>query len=176
MIAVIKAAKDRQSCIGDLTARFELSERQAAAVLDMKLQRLTALEVEKLNAEFQELERSIEDYRDILARPERVIAIIKEEMTLIRDKYNDARRSEITYDYSDLDIEDLIEEEDVVISITHNGYVKRMPVDEYKAQRRGGVGVSAHKTKEEDFVENVMATSTHDNLLFFSNRGKVYRI
>lgn len=176
VIAVIKAAKDRQSCIGDLTARFELSERQAAAVLDMKLQRLTALEVEKLNAEFQELERSIEDYRDILARPERVIAIIKEEMTLIRDKYNDARRSEITYDYSDLDIEDLIEEEDVVISITHNGYVKRMPVDEYKAQRRGGVGVSAHKTKEEDFVENVMATSTHDNLLFFSNRGKVYRI
>lgn len=175
VIAVIKAAKDRASCVVDLMDKFELSERQAGAILDMKLQRLTALEVEKLHNEFDELEKAIADYRDILARPERVIQIIEEEMSQIRDKYNDARRSEITYDYSDLDIEDLIEEEDVVISITHNGYVKRMPVDEYKAQRRGGVGVSAHKTKEEDFVENVMATSTHDNILFFSNKGKVYR-
>lgn len=175
LIAVIKASKDRASCVVDLMDKFELSERQAGAILDMKLQRLTALEVEKLHNEFDELEKAIADYRDILARPERVVQIIEEEMSQIRDKYNDARRSEITYDYSDLDIEDLIEEEDVVISITHNGYVKRMPVDEYKAQRRGGVGVSAHKTKEEDFVENVMATSTHDNILFFSNKGKVYR-
>lgn len=175
VIAVIKASKDRASCVVDLMDKFELSERQAGAILDMKLQRLTALEVEKLHNEFDELEKAIADYRDILARPERVVQIIEEEMSQIRDKYNDARRSEITYDYSDLDIEDLIEEEDVVISITHNGYVKRMPVDEYKAQRRGGVGVSAHKTKEEDFVENVMATSTHDNILFFSNKGKVYR-
>ncbi len=113
--------------------------------------------------------------RDILANPQRVVEIIKTELIEIKNKYNEPRRSEITYDYSDIDIEDLIEVEDVILSITHNGYIKRMPVDEYKAQRRGGVGVSAHKTKEEDFVENVMTTSTHDNILFFSNKGKVYR-
>lgn len=176
VIETIKKSSDRAGAIANLCGRFELSERQAVAILEMKLQRLTALEVEKLEAELNELEKCITDYRSILSEPARVVAIIKEEMTEIRDKYNDKRRSEITYDYDDIDIEDLIEEEDVVISITHNGYVKRMPVDEYRAQKRGGVGVSAHKTKEEDFVENVIATSTHDNLLFFSNKGKVYRI
>lgn len=176
VIAVIKRSPDRASAISNLCSGFELSERQAVAILEMKLQRLTALEVEKLQAELNELEKCISDYRAILSDPARVIEIIRTEMTEIKDKYNDKRRSEITYDYNDLDIEDLIEEEDVVISITHNGYVKRMPVDEYRAQRRGGVGVNAHKTKEEDFVENVIATCTHDNILFFSNKGKVYRI
>ena len=133
------------------------------------------MEVEKIQEELAELEKIIEDLRDILAKPERVVEIIKTELLEIKDKYNDKRRSEITYDYSDIDIEDLIEVEDVILSITHNGYIKRMPVDEYKAQRRGGVGISAHKTKEEDFVENVITTSTHDNILFFSNKGKVYR-
>ncbi|MDE5991311.1 MAG: DNA gyrase subunit A [Clostridia bacterium] len=175
VIETIKKSKDRQSAIENLTSRFELSEKQAVAILEMRLQRLTALEVEKIQEELAELEKLISDLRDILANPQRVVEIIKTELTEIKDKYNEPRRSEITYDYSDIDIEDLIEVEDVILSITHNGYIKRMPVDEYKAQRRGGVGVSAHKTKEEDFVENVITTSTHDNILFFSNKGKVYR-
>ncbi len=175
VIETIKKSKDRQSAIENLTARFELSEKQAIAILEMRLQRLTALEVEKIQEELAELEKLIADLRDILANPHRVVEIIKTELLEIKDKYNEPRRSEITYDYSDIDIEDLIEVEDVILSITHNGYIKRMPVDEYKAQRRGGVGVSAHKTKEEDFVENVITTSTHDNILFFSNKGKVYR-
>ena len=171
----IKKSSDRQSAIENLMNNFELSDKQAIAILEMRLQRLTALEVEKIQEELAELEKMIEDLRDILAKPQRVVEIIKTELLEIKDKYNDKRRSEITYDYSDIDIEDLIEVEDVILSITHNGYIKRMPVDEYKAQRRGGVGISAHKTKEEDFVENVITTSTHDNILFFSNKGKVYR-
>lgn len=175
VIETIKKSADRASAIENLMSRFELSEKQSIAILEMRLQRLTALEVEKIQEELAELEKVIADLRDILAKPQRVVEIIKTELTEIKDKYNEPRRSEITYDYSDIDIEDLIEVEDVILSITHNGYIKRMPVDEYKAQRRGGVGVSAHKTKEEDFVENVITTSTHDNILFFSNKGKVYR-
>ncbi|MEG2414077.1 MAG: DNA gyrase subunit A [Clostridia bacterium] len=175
VIATIKASSDRQTAIDNLTSRFSLSDKQAIAILEMRLQRLTALEVEKLREELAALEITIKDLRDIIANPARVVEIIKTEMTEIKNKYNDRRRSELTYDYSDLDIEDLIDEEDVVLSITHNGYIKRMPTDEYKAQRRGGVGISAHKTKEEDFVENVIATSTHDQILYFSNKGKVYR-
>ncbi|MDE5616800.1 MAG: DNA gyrase subunit A, partial [Clostridia bacterium] len=175
VIETIKKSQDRQSAIENLCSKFELSEKQSVAILEMRLQRLTALEVEKIQEELAELEKLISDLRDILANPQRVVEIIKTELTEIKDKYNEPRRSEITYDYSDIDIEDLIEVEDVILSITHNGYIKRMPVDEYKAQRRGGVGVSAHKTKEEDFVENVITTSTHDNILFFSNKGKVYR-
>lgn len=175
VIETIKKSKDRQSAIENLMAGFELSDKQAIAILEMRLQRLTALEVEKIQEELEQLEKTIADLRDILAKPQRVVEIIKTELLEIKDKYNDKRRSEITYDYSDIDIEDLIEVEDVILSITHNGYIKRMPVDEYKAQRRGGVGISAHKTKEEDFVENVITTSTHDNILFFSNKGKVYR-
>ncbi len=175
VIDTIKKSSDRQSAIENLMSNFELSDKQAIAILEMRLQRLTALEVEKIQEELAELEKMIEDLRDILAKPQRVVEIIKTELLEIKDKYNDKRRSEITYDYSDIDIEDLIEVEDVILSITHNGYIKRMPVDEYKAQRRGGVGISAHKTKEEDFVENVITTSTHDNILFFSNKGKVYR-
>lgn len=175
VIETIKKSKDRITAIENLTSKFELTERQAVAILEMRLQRLTALEVEKIQNELADLEKEIADLRDILANPQRVINIIKDELLEIKAKYNDPRRSEITYDYSDIDIEDLIEEEDVVLSITHDGYIKRMPIDEYRTQRRGGVGVSAHKTKEEDFVENVIATSTHNNILFFSNFGKVYR-
>ena len=162
VIDTIKKSSDRQSAIENLMSNFELSDKQAIAILEMRLQRLTALEVEKIQEELAELEKMIEDLRDILAKPQRVVEIIKTELLEIKDKYNDKRRSEITYDYSDIDIEDLIEVEDVILSITHNGYIKRMPVDEYKAQRRGGVGISAHKTKEEDFVENVITTSTHE--------------
>ncbi len=176
VIATIKASNDRQSAIQNLTNKFELSEKQAIAILEMRLQRLTALEVEKLQEELDQLEKLITDLRDILANPQRVIDIIKQELTEIKDKFGDERRSQITYDYNDIDIEDLIDEEDVVLSITQNGYIKRMPTDEYKAQRRGGVGVAGHKTKEEDFVQNVITCSTHDFVLFFSNKGKVYRI
>lgn len=176
VVAIIKQSRDKQDAIDRLMGTFELSEKQANAILEMKLQRLTHLEVDKLEAQLVQIELDIAEYRDILAKPERVVAIIRDEMTEIKDKYNDKRRSEISYDYNDIDIEDLIEKEDIVVSITHNGYIKRMPLDEYRAQRRGGVGISAHKTKEEDFVENVFMTNTHEPLLFFTNYGRVYRI
>lgn len=176
VIAVIKRSKDKSEATESLMERFELSDKQANAILEMRMQRLTALEVEKLEQALEQLENDISEYRDILAKPERVIEIIKNELSEIKDKYGDKRRSEISYDYSDIDIEDLIEMEDIVISMTHHGYIKRMAVSEYKAQRRGGVGVSAHKTKEEDFMETVFTTNTHEPILFFTNLGKVYRI
>ena len=176
VVELLKKSRDRADAVVNLTERFELSEKQANAILDMRLQRLTSLEVEKLQAELDELEKLIADLKDILANPARVVEIIKKEMGEIRDKYADKRRSEISIDYSDLDIEDLIEQEDIVVTVTHDGYIKRLAVDEYRTQRRGGVGVTALKTKEEDFVENVIATNTHVPLLFFSNKGKVYRI
>ncbi len=176
VVELLKKSRDRADAVVNLCDRFELSEKQANAILDMRLQRLTSLEVEKLQAELAELEKLITDLKDILANPQRVIDIIKTEMGEIRDKYADKRRSEISIDYSDLDIEDLIEQEDIVVTVTHDGYIKRMAVDEYRTQRRGGVGVTAMKAKEEDFVENVISTNTHVPLLFFSNKGKVYRI
>lgn len=176
VIAVIKRSKDKSEAAESLMERFELSDKQANAILEMRMQRLTALEVEKLEQALEQLENDIAEYRDILAKPERVVEIIKNELSEIKDKYGDKRRSEISYDYSDIDIEDLIEMEDIVISMTHHGYIKRMAVSEYKAQRRGGVGVSAHKTKEEDFMETVFTTNTHEPILFFTNMGKVYRI
>ena len=176
VVELLKKSRDRADAVVNLCDRFELSEKQANAILDMRLQRLTSLEVEKLQAELAELEKLITDLKDILANPQRVVDIIKTEMGEIRDKYADKRRSEISIDYSDLDIEDLIEQEDIVVIVTHDGYIKRMAVDEYRTQRRGGVGVTAMKAKEEDFVENVISTNTHVPLLFFSNKGKVYRI
>ena len=176
VVAIIKKSDDKFDAMQKLMERFALSEKQSNAILEMKLQRLTHLEIEKLEQQLEQLEKDIAEYRDILAKPERVIAIIKEEMLEIKGKYNTPRRSEISYDYNDIDIEDLIEQEDIVISMTHQGYIKRMAIDEYKAQKRGGVGVSAHKTKEEDFVVNVFNTDTHEPILFFTNFGKVYRI
>lgn len=176
VVAIIKKSDDKFDAMQKLMERFALSEKQSNAILEMKLQRLTHLEIEKLEQQLEQLEKDIAEYRDILAKPERVIAIIKEEMLEIKEKYNTPRRSEISYDYNDIDIEDLIEQEDIVISMTHQGYIKRMAIDEYKAQRRGGVGISAHKTKEEDFVVNVFNTDTHEPILFFTNFGKVYRI
>ena len=175
VVAIIRSSPDRQTSAARLMERFDLSDKQTNAILDMRLHRLNQLAVHELQEELDELEKEIADYRDILATPQRVVDIIKTELLEIKDKYNDPRRSEISYDYSDIDIEDLIEQEDIVVSITHHGYIKRMSTDEYKVQRRGGVGVSAHKTKEEDFVENVLATNTHEDILFFTNKGKVYR-
>ena len=175
VVAIIRSSPDRQTSAARLMERFDLSDKQTNAILDMRLHRLNQLAVHELQEELDELEKEIADYRDIRATPQRVVDIIKTELLEIKDKYNDPRRSEISYDYSDIDIEDLIEQEDIVVSITHNGYIKRMSTDAYKVQRRGGVGVSAHKTKEEDFVENVLATNPHEDILFFTNKGKVYR-
>ena len=176
VIAIIKASADKNVACEKLMQAFELSDKQANAILEMRLQRLTSLEVEKLQEELAELEKTIADLKDILANEWRVLAIIKEDLAAIRDKFPGERKTELSYDYGEIDVEDLIEEEDVVISMTHSGYVKRQPVAEYKAQRRGGMGVTAHRPKDEDFVERLFISSTHDNILFFSSFGKVYSI
>ncbi len=176
VIAIIKQSADKNVAAQKLTEAFELSDKQANAILEMRLQRLTSLEVEKLQEELAELERTIADLKDILANEKRVLDIIKADLTSIHDNYPSERKTELSYDYGEIDIEDLIEEEDIVISMTHSGYIKRQPVAEYKAQRRGGMGVTAHKPKDEDFVEKLFISSTHDNILFFSSYGKVYSI
>ena len=176
VIAIIKQSADKFAAIDRLMQTFELSDKQANAILEMRLQRLTSLEVEKLQEELAELERTIADLRDILANERRVLDIIKADLLEIKDKYPSERKTEISYEYGEIDVEDLIEEEDVVISMTHSGYIKRQPVAEYKAQRRGGMGITAHRPKDEDFVERLFISSTHDSILFFSSFGKVYSI
>ncbi len=176
VIAIIKGSEDRQSAQQSLMQEFGLSERQANAILEMKLSRLTHLEVETLRNELKQLAELIADLKDILATPARIELIVKEELTEVKAKYGTSRRTEICTDYSEIDIGDLIEKEDVVISMTHLGYIKRLPVAEYRTQKRGGKGVTAHKPREEDFVTNMFITNTHDDLLFFTNRGKVYCI
>ena len=174
VIKIIRASIDRQDAFTKLASAFPLSEKQIGAILDMKLQRLTSLEVNKLKEELAELDRLVADLSDILAKPERVNEIVKNELNEVKEKYDDGRKTEINLDYSEIDISDLIDKEDVVISLTHFGYIKRIPVAEYKAQHRGGKGMTGHKPKEDDFVETMFVTSTHDDLLFFTNKGKVY--
>ncbi len=174
VIRIIKESKDKNDACAKLTEAFELSEKQANAILEMRLQRLTSLEVEKLKEELDALMATIADLKDILAHESRVLEIIKTDLIAIKGKYPSERKTEISVDYGDIEDEDLIDEEDVVISMTHGGYVKRIPLSEYKAQHRGGVGVTGHKPKEEDFVESMFVCSTHHNILFFSNFGKVY--
>ena len=176
VIAIIKSSEDKQEASIRLTQSFELDEVQANAILEMKLSRLTSLEVEKLNEELRQLDALIIDLEDILATPARVLKILRDNFEEIKNKYGDARKTEISLDAGGIDIADLIEKEDVIISMTHQGYIKRMSTSEYRAQNRGGIGVTAHKTKEEDYVENMFVTSTHDDLLFFTNRGRVYCI
>ncbi len=176
VIAIIKQSADKFVAIEKLTTAFELSEKQANAILEMRLQRLTSLEVEKLREELEELGRTIADLKDILANESRVLDIIRTDLNVIKEKYPSERKTEISYDYGEIDVEDLIEEEDVVISMTHSGYIKRQPVAEYRAQHRGGMGITAHKPKDEDFVERLFISSTHDDILFFSSFGKVYSI
>ena len=176
VIAIIKGSEDRQTAATALKEEFGLSDKQTNAILEMKLSRLTHLEVESLKRELAELDALIADLKDIIARPERLSDIIKTEMTEIKGKYGQPRKTEICTDYSEIDIGDLIEREDVIISMTHLGYVKRLPVSEYHTQKRGGKGVTAHKTREEDFVTDMFISNTHDDLLFFSNKGKVYCI
>ena len=176
VIEIIKTSKDSAEAMASLMSEFELSEKQANAILEMKLRRLTALEVDKLKEELVELDRIIADLKDILANESRVKEIVKADLLNIREKYPSPRKTELSYDYGEIDIADLIEKEDIVISMTHSGYIKRLPVSEYHTQRRGGKGITAHKPKEEDFIENMFVSSTHDDILFFTNRGKVYSI
>ena len=174
VIQIIKKSADKTVALNNLQEKFGLSDRQANAILEMKLSRLTGLEVEKLNAELKELELAIEHYKAILADKNKVDDIIKEELLEIRDKYPTPRKTEIVMDYSDIDIGDLIAHHDVAISLTSQGYIKRLPVTEYKSQHRGGRGVNAHKTKEEDRVTDMFVVNSHDDLMFFTNMGKVY--
>lgn len=174
VIATIKSSKDRGDALTKLIEKYLLSDVQANAILDMKLQRLTSLEVEKLNEELKGLIDVIADLKGIIASEQRVLDIIVADLTEIKERFGDDRRTEICQDVSDIDIADLIAREDVVISMTHYGYIKRLPVSEYKSQHRGGMGVTGHKPKEEDFVESMFISNTHDDILFFTNFGKVY--
>ena len=158
-----------------LMERFSLSEIQAQVVLDMQLKRLQGLEREKLEAEYEELEKRIEYYRELLANEEMLKGVLKDELIAIRDKYGDDRLTEIQDVEDEIDIEDLIEEEQCVFTLSHAGYCKRVPASTYRSQKRGGRGVTGMTTKEEDFVEGVFTASTHDYILFFTNLGKVHR-
>ena len=176
VIEIIKKSSDKNQACQALMENFELSERQANAILEMRLQRLTGMEVEKLKEELIELQNTIADLKDILSSEARVRDIIKTDLLEIKDRYPSPRKTELSYDYGDIDIADLIPVQDVVISLTHMGYVKRVPVSEYRTQRRGGKGVTAHKPKEEDFVDNMFIASSHDDILFFTDKGRVYSI
>ncbi|MBQ9729866.1 MAG: DNA gyrase subunit A [Clostridia bacterium] len=176
VIKIIKGSADKNAAVEGLTSAFELDEKQANAILEMRLQRLTSLEVEKLKDELAALEATIVDLKDILANESRVMAIIREDLTDIKNRYPSPRKSEISVDYGNIDDEDLIDREDVVISLTHSGYIKRLPVAEYRSQNRGGKGITAHRPKDEDYVEKMFVACTHDPILLFSSKGKVYSI
>ena len=158
----------------NLMNRFGLDDIQAQAILDMRLKALQGLDREKLENEYRELEERIAYYKELLADPEKIKAVLKTELIAIRDRYGDKRLTEIQDVEDEIDVEDLIEEEDCVFTLTHNGYIKRLPVSEYKAQGRGGKGIRAMATREEDYVETVFTASTHDSILFFTNTGRVY--
>ena len=176
VIKIINESSDKFAAIAKLTEAFELDEKQANAILEMRLQRLTSLEVDKLKDELTALEATIADLKDILAHEERVMAIIRADLIDIKNRYPSPRRTEISVDYGSIEDADLIDKEDVVISLTHSGYIKRLPVTEYKAQNRGGMGITAHKPKDEDYVEKMFISSTHDDILLFSSLGKVYSV
>ncbi|HHX17605.1 MAG TPA: DNA gyrase subunit A [Clostridium sp.] len=176
VIKIIRSSKNETLAKERLIERFSFTEKQAQAIVDMRLGRLTALEREKIENEYKELMEKIKYFKDILANEFMVLNIIKDELKEIKSKYADERRTQIIHDEGDIDIEDLIEEEESVITLTHFGYIKRIPADTYKSQRRGGKGIIGLSTREEDFVENLFVTSTHNFILFFTNKGKVYRL
>jgi len=176
VISLIRSSKTVQIAKSGLMKEFDLTEKQAQAILDMKLQRLTGLEREKIDNEYNELLEKITYYKEVLAKEELVNGIIKKELLEIKEKFYDKRRTKITAEFEEFDIEDLIEEEEVAITLTHFGYIKRMPSHIYRSQRRGGKGITALTTKTEDFVENLCITSTHNYILFFTNLGKLYRL
>ena len=176
VIALIRGSQDPDAAREGLIAEFELSTEQAQAILDMRLQRLTALESDKVRAEHAELLKLIAELRAILGDPTRIDAVIVGELDEVEQRHGDERRTEITHVEGDLDIEDVIADQQMVISITHSGYVKRLPLATYRQQRRGGVGVMGMNLKEGDYIEHLHICSTHDFMLFFTNRGKVYRL
>ncbi len=177
VIKIIKQSKEKEDAVNNLISRFELDEEQANAILDMRLQRLTSMEITKLNEELDALEKLIVELNDILSHEYRITDIVKNELLEVKERYPSPRRTEISYEYDgDIDMADLIAVEDVVISLTNSGYIKRLPVNEYRAQRRGGRGVTAHKPKEEDFLTNMFVTSTHDDIMFFTSQGKVFTL
>ncbi|TCS78412.1 DNA gyrase subunit A [Pectinatus cerevisiiphilus] len=176
VIAAIRGSRTADIAKEALTTNYGLSDKQAQAILDLRLQRLTGLEQEKIENEYQQVLQTIKDLTDILADEKKILNIIKEELTEVKRKFNDERRTQITQDTSELNMADLIAEEDIVVTMTHNNYVKRQPVDVYRSQKRGGRGITGMGTKEEDFVENMIITSTHKTMLFFTNRGRVYQL
>lgn len=177
VVKVCREAVDKADCVKKLTDNFELDERQATAVAELRLYRLSHLEVDKLKEELAQLEATIADLKDILAHEYRVLEIIKNDLLEIKRKYPSVRKTELAVDLDGEIIDaDLIPVEQVVISMTHSGYVKRLPVSEYHAQNRGGKGITAHRPKDEDFIEKMFVCSSHDDVLLFSDRGKVYRI
>lgn len=174
IVALIRASKDRSEARERLMERFGLSDIQAKAIVDMRLGQLTGLEREKIEAEYAELQEKIKTYKEILGSEELVYQIIKEELIAIRDKFGDDRRTKLQPSADDILLADMIEEKTVVVTLTHFGYIKRIPEDTYRAQRRGGKGMKALTTRDEDFVENILITSSHAELLFFTNTGRVY--
>lgn len=175
IIKIIREAQTSEIAKEQLIDRYTLDDRQAQAILDMRLVRLTGLEREKIENEHQKLTEAIADYQDILAHEERINQIIYDELLEIQRKFGDPRRTELQVgDITDIEDEDLIEEEDIVVTLTHNGYIKRLPVDEFKSQNRGGRGVKGMGVHKDDFIEHLISSSTHDILLFFTNSGKVF--
>ncbi|MFW6281543.1 MAG: DNA gyrase subunit A [bacterium] len=176
MVELIKNAPDVDTAKNKLMEIYDLTEKQARAILRMQLQSLTGLERDKIENEYEDLKDKISFYRSILASEEKLLNIIKDELTEIKNKYKDERRTEIRNQETDLEMEDLIPVSKVVVTLTNDGYIKRMPVDNYRSQRRGGKGIIGIKTKEEDFVKDIFSTTTHHHFLFFTNTGRVYRL
>lgn len=176
IIKIIRSSYDDDQIKGIFLERFGLTDLQSQAILDMRLKRLSGLEIEKLNAENKELAETISYLQGILDSEEKLIDLIEEELLEIKEKYGDDRRTQIVADEGDIDIEELIEQEDILITLTNDGYIKRLPVDTYKVQNRGGKGISAANTKEDDFIKRIMTTNTHEDLLFFTSFGRVYAL
>ncbi|MDY3972743.1 MAG: DNA gyrase subunit A [Clostridia bacterium] len=176
VIRIIRASKSINDAKAALCERFNLTDAQADAIVKMQLGRLSGMERDKIEEEYAEVCAKIADYRDILANEGRVLEIVKNDLVEIKNKYGDERRTEISMVTTEIDIDDLIDEEDIVVTLTHSGYTKRLPVDTYKSQHRGGRGISGMSTREEDFVEHLFTTTTHHTLLFFTSKGNVYKL
>jgi len=176
VINLIRSSRTTEKAREGLMSQFDLSEKQAQAILDMRLQRLTGLEREKIEDEYKELLKTIAYFRDLLADTKKIMGVVKEELLSIKEKFTDPRRTEIVDEEGEFSPEELVADEDIVVTITHFGYIKRLPVTTYKSQRRGGRGITALHTKDEDFVKHLFITSTHDHVLFFTNAGRVYQL
>lgn len=176
VIRIIRGSKNEPAAKEGLIERFNFSERQAQAIVDMRLGRLTGLERDKLEQEYNDLMEKIKYFKEVLANEHMILGIVKTELMELKHKYADDRRTQIIADEGDIEDEDLIQEQECVVTLTHFGYIKRLPADTYKSQRRGGKGIIGLSTREEDFVENIFVTSTHNYMLFFTNKGRVYRM